>query len=266
MNGLAYTIRRALPRGLRFFFMESLFGLIPDDRKVGASITHNRMVLAARYLQGDGIEIGGLSRPLPLPRKARAKQVDRFSEDGLRKHYPGKSGKMIVRPDIVDDGESLGTIVDDSLDFVIANHVIEHFPNPILFLHNACRVLKSGGILYLAIPDKEKTFDRSRPVTPFEHLVSDFENGPDASRTDHYREFVRLVEEPIRYGPWKSEEEYDATVQKLMDDDYSIHFHVWDRQAMMDMFMKMKSEYHLPVSPEAIVSSGDEVVFVFSKD
>lgn len=188
MVGIGGRFRRLLPRWLSMFFMRSLFGLMPDGRRPGRSVAHNRMLLAARYIVGEGIEIGALGRPLPMPAGARVRTIDRLSAEDMAAHYPEIARKRHVRPpDIVDDGEALETIPDSSQDFVIANHVIEHFENPINFLHNACRVLKEGGILFLAIPDKERTFDRNRPVTPFEHLVEDFENGPETSREAHFR-------------------------------------------------------------------------------
>jgi hypothetical protein len=105
MNGLARTVRRILPRGFRLFFMKHLFGLLPDGRKPGRSVAHNRMLLAARYLRGEGIEIGALGRPLPMPAGARVRQVDRLSAAEMAAHYPDMAKKRHVRaPDIVDDG------------------------------------------------------------------------------------------------------------------------------------------------------------------
>ncbi|UCH75669.1 MAG: methyltransferase domain-containing protein, partial [Rhodospirillales bacterium] len=266
MVDIAGRFRRFIPRRVSMFFMRTLFGLMPDGRRPGRSVAHNRALLATRYLHGDGIEIGALGRPLPLPPGARARQVDRLSKDDMSAHYPAMAKKRHVRPpDIVDDGETLASIPDVSQDFVVANHVIEHFEDPIRFLHNACRVLKAGGILFLAIPDKERTFDRNRPVTPFDHLVSDFENGAQISRAAHYREFVQLAELPVGAESWTTEAECETRAQTLMDQDYSIHFHVWDRFAVMDLVLKVRERFGLPLMPEAILSTGDEVILVLRK-
>ena len=74
---------------------------------------------------------------------------------------------------MIDDGETLATVPDSPRDFVIANHFIEHTEDPIA--HAAAttlRVLRPGGVLYMAVPDKRFTFDVDRPVTPLEHLVA----------------------------------------------------------------------------------------------
>ncbi len=55
-------------------------------------------------------------------------------------------------------------------------------------------MLREGGILYLAAPDRRRTnFDRNRAETPLEHLLRDHEEGPGWSRAQHYEEWSRLA-------------------------------------------------------------------------
>jgi predicted SAM-dependent methyltransferase len=60
---------------------------------------------------------------------------------------------LIMEPEIICDGATLEAVGDASLDFVIANHLLEHMADPLKGLENWIRVLRSGGILYLAVPD-----------------------------------------------------------------------------------------------------------------
>src|SRR5512137_1946907 len=131
----------------------------------------NRYSLASLYLRGEGIEIGALHNPLKVAPGAKVRYVDRMSVSDLRNQYPELSGKKLVPVDMVADGELLESIGDDSQDFVIANHFVEHCQNPLLAIENMMRVLRPEGILYLALPDKRYTFDRGRPVTPLAHLI-----------------------------------------------------------------------------------------------
>jgi 2-polyprenyl-3-methyl-5-hydroxy-6-metoxy-1,4-benzoquinol methylase len=39
-------------------------------------------------------------------------------------------------------------------DLITINHVLEHIIDPIVFLRNACRLLKPNGMIYLETPDQ----------------------------------------------------------------------------------------------------------------
>ncbi len=105
--------------------------------------------LALRFLHGDGIEIGAMDYPLRMPRAARVRYVDHLDEAGLREAYAGTlaGGKPLVVPDVVDDGATLSAFAEASCDFIVANHVFEHFEDPIAALESHLRVLRSGGVL-----------------------------------------------------------------------------------------------------------------------
>jgi len=49
-------------------------------------------------------------------------------------------------------------------DYCLASHVIEHIPNPIAFFQSIAHLLKPGGVLSLAVPDKRYTFDFFQPA------------------------------------------------------------------------------------------------------
>jgi SAM-dependent methyltransferase len=215
-----------------------------------------RKELASRYLVGDGIEIGPLHQPLAVPPTARVRYVDRFGVEQLREHYPELSGAELVEPDIIDDGEKLALISDASLDFVIANHFIEHCENTIAALEAHVRVLKPGGILYLAVPDKRETFDIDRPVTPLEHVVRDFVAGPGWAREAHYEEWSELVEKAL---------DPRRRARELMDGSYSIHFHVWTPEAFLELLLHCTRELSFAFEIEAFQRNGFEFIALLRK-
>ena len=263
---MSIRLRNSFPIKLRLFFMRHIFGFVDDSsRRYPRIVTHNRLVLAARYIRGTGIEIGGLGRPLTVSPDVTVRYADRFSVADLKKQYPTMDEKLIQKPDIVTDGQTLEGVDDDSQDFVIANHVIEHFENPLAFLENVHRVLKTGGIFYMAFPNKERTFDRDRPVTSFDHLLKDYREGPDWSRQGHFEEFVELANLDIGKQAWTDEEEKKAQVQNLIDQDYSIHFHVWDPEAMFEVLSRSQKELGMNFSIECFVLSADEGIFILQK-
>ncbi len=58
---------------------------------------------------------------------------------------------------------------------------------------NFLRVLRDGGIIFLAVPNRRSTFDRVRPLTEVNHLIDVFETGHDSHIEEHYLEVVKLV-------------------------------------------------------------------------
>jgi len=197
-----------------------------------------RKKLALRHVRGDGIEVGALHQPLRVGRQARVRYVDRLSKDDLLAQYPEFKSKHLVEPDIVDNGEKLAKFTDGSLDFVIANHFIEHCEDPLGTLKTFLAKLKDGGILYLAVPDKRFCFDRGRPLTAWEHVYRDFADGGKWSRREHFTDYTRFVhfqhETP-------SACEVERVADKLMRRDYSIHFHVWTLESFRDLLQKFKA-------------------------
>jgi SAM-dependent methyltransferase len=205
-----------------------------------------REELAYRFISGDGIEVGALHLPLKLPRSARVRYLDRFTNADLLQHYPDLTRERLVEVDIVDDGERLSTIGQQTLDFIIANHFLEHTQNPLGVLSRFLEVLRVGGIAFLCVPDKSGTFDRDRPVTPVEHLYQDYQDGGAGSYTDHVREFVRLVQK-------LPEPEVEAQVENITRSGYSIHYHVWTHDALVETLIDVRKTLRLPFEVMALV-------------
>ena len=219
----------------------------------------DRVSLALNYLVGEGVEIGGLQRPLVVGKSAQVKYVDRMPVSELRRHYPELASVELVKVDIIDDGERLETIADFSQDFVIANHFIEHCQNPILFIKNMLRVLRNGGIIYLAIPDKHYTFDRDRLDTPFEHLLRDYRDGPERSRKQHFLEWARYV------NKISDETGIDDRANELMQMDYSIHYHVWSQSSMLNFFSALQRIMPEVFEVEAFLKYQEECIWIVRK-
>lgn len=226
--------------------------LSPDARRFNA----RRRRLAEHYLRGDGIEVGALHQPLAVPRGVRVRYVDRYDVDSLRRHYPELRGLPLTPVDILDDGETLGSQAAASVDFVIANHFIEHTQNPLATLRNHLRVLRPGGILYLAVPDKRRTFDADRAVTPLAHVLRDLEEGPEWSREQHFREWSEHVEKAA---------DVEAHAARLMAEDYSIHFHVWTPEGFEELLVHARDELRMPFAIEELQSNEFEFIAVLRR-
>ncbi|MEG5171765.1 methyltransferase domain-containing protein [Microcoleus sp. B3-D7] len=217
-----------------------------------------RRDIAFQYLKGEGIEVGALHAPLQVPESVKVHYVDRMSVTDLRKQYPELATVNLVEADIVDNGETLSSIADNSWDFVIANHMIEHCQNPIGALENFLRVIKPGGLVYMGVPDKRYTFDIDRPLTSLDHLIRDYKEGPEWSKLGHYEEYVRLVDKT-------PEEQVAARMQILLDIDYSIHFHVWTSETFPEMLAYGQRNLSSSFEIELFQENSGEMIMILRK-
>jgi SAM-dependent methyltransferase len=215
--------------------------------------------LAKKFLRGHGLEIGALQRKLSVSPECRVTYVDRMSLEKLLQHYPEMARFDLQRPDIIADGETLGTILRESQDFVIANHFLEHCQNPIQTIENLLRVLKVGGTLYMAVPDKRYTFDHSRRLTTYAALEDTRRRGRRADIEDLYTEWAREVQHT-------SEESVPQLAKQLSSERYSIHFNVWTLDNLINFLLRAREDFGLPFEVAAIVSGDNEVVFVLTKN
>lgn len=208
--------------------------------------------LLATTLEGEGIEIGALHFPLPVPKRVTVRYVDMATrEENIRK-FPNLEADHIVHTDYVCNGETLDLIDDESQNFVIANHMLEHCINPLGSLRNFIRVLKPGGMLFLALPDKRFSFDRDRAVTPFAHIEEDFRLGrteEDLSVYEDWTTHVRKGEDPVEFH----------RIQK------NIHFHVWTQAEILEMFVEARRRLGMPLEIEWAVKNGTEFIVILRK-
>lgn len=240
-----------------------------------------RKTVADSFISGQGIEIGAFASPLPVPASAKVTYVDKYNIDDLDANHKvvglslkdfGVDLSSVVKPDIVDDGECLAKVGDYSQDFVIANHVLEHFEDPIKGFKNMLRILRHGGILYLSLPEMRHSFDSIRDQTPFEHIQKDYEEGPSWSRKFAYAEFAKIFAAngmdkglfPRRSGDLLIKFENEIA-EELDTSNYSIHFHAWTMDGMMEMFSRIKKLYGIAFETRLILKNKDEVIFIFEK-
>ncbi len=186
----------------------------------------------ARFLIGDGLELGPGHQPFPLPYPAtRVRYVDRWKPDQNRDLFPELGDTVeFPTPDIVSDlnVEGLSMLPDGSEDFVIASHLLEHLVDPLAQLSEIHRVLRPGGIALIVLPDRRYTFDRARQPTTLEHLIADHEAGLQVPDDEHIEEFLIYTE------GWNSER--DAAKRDVTFESHrqrSFHVHCWTQEEFL---------------------------------
>jgi SAM-dependent methyltransferase len=212
------------------------FVLKPGKRKL--------IKIAYRLRNKTGLEIGGPSKFFDLksyfPVYVFAKRVDgvNFStetvwegkiEEGKNYRYGnGNTGYQFIS-----EASELEKVKNDSYDFLLSCHSLEHVANPLKALERWNEVLKVNGKIVLVLPDKEYTFDVKRPYTSFEHLLQDYENKTTEHDSTHFEEVIKLHESEKDPNPQTPHE-----FAKRVENNYairSVHHHVFS----LDLLEKM---------------------------
>jgi len=131
-------------------------------------LTRNEKLLHCIDLASQiGVEIGPLDKPIVTREMGRVRYVDHDITEALRLKYADFDNvdtDKIVDVDYIWGEKSLVdlTQAEAPFDYIVASHVIEHVPDFIGWLREVRGILKPGGILSLAIPDKRQCFDYHR--------------------------------------------------------------------------------------------------------
>jgi SAM-dependent methyltransferase len=190
----------------------------------------------ARWLTGSGLELGPGHIPFEGVDRLQVTYVDRWKPDRIRELFP-ELPEDATYPEIdvfADfDADGLQAFADDSQDFVICSHVLEHLAAPLALMQEMDRVLRPGGMLILLLPDRRRTFDRYRASTSLEHLAREHRAGVRGVDDAHLFDFITLAEacEAFTRRPdgWTRDEFY------AWHHDRSIHVHCWTEDEFDDV-------------------------------
>jgi SAM-dependent methyltransferase len=224
-------------------------------------VDRQRCAVAERFLTGQGLEVGAGDRPFPVPKHIRVFYGDIRDTASIQDYFKTaevRSGSPI-------DAQTFAGVANDSLDFVISAHVIEHLRDPIGAIVNAVRVLRPAGIHIVVVPDMRFTFDRRRPETSVEHALRDYEDGGESTCRDAYEEHLRYVHPELtgrEYG--EAEIQWQAGENCRRWREFDVHFHAWTRDGFESLLAAAAG--YAPFVVEEAVSVVNENIFVLRKE
>lgn len=126
--------------------------------------------IAHQYLDGlQGLEIGGSAHNDFGLQTLNVDYTNSMDTVFKQAEYELCGEKMFV--DIIANGDDLHMIEDESVDFVINSHVIEHMFDTIKALEEWYRVIKPGGYIFIIAPITAHVPNETRPTTTLNELI-----------------------------------------------------------------------------------------------
>jgi SAM-dependent methyltransferase len=145
-----------------------------------------------------GLEIGASDLPTVCAGQGQCEFADWRSTEELARELGMPIASLAPVTYVLDRGRALHEQIGRTFDYVVLCHVLEHVADPIGYLTEVAQLVRPGGVLLLAIPDKEQTRDGSRPSTTIDHLLA----------RHHHRESVPSLQQIMEFSrAWWDEEQ-----------------------------------------------------------
>jgi SAM-dependent methyltransferase len=192
-----------------------------------------------------GLEIGG---PSPIfcgnkliPVYGRCRKMDNlnFSSHTIW-NLPGQNpepGFAFARQ-YVAEASDLSQVPDETYDFVLASHVLEHVANPLRALQEWKRVLSPQGTMLVIVPDRRGTFDHRRAPTTFEHIEADFRNSTTEADLTHLDEILALHDIALDPGAGSAQQFRERCLNNAAV--RALHHHVFVPEVVVRMFSRVQ--------------------------
>ena len=200
-SGFKAGLRQSLVSVYRAFISRTTEGSDPHaSAETGqSSVVFSEHALAHVLLDGlTGLEIGPAAQN---PFGLRTRNVELMES---REFYASvQQNVMGLTPPKVDIWASADRIPlpDQSEDFILSSHVVEHLPNVIAAFVEWNRIVRNGGYVFMIVPlPWALPADRGRELTTFEHFINDYHQrltlethpveGIPGGKMGHYHTFV----------------------------------------------------------------------------
>jgi hypothetical protein len=133
-----------------------------------------------------GLEIGPSMNPTFDRNDCNMMYLDYVTREQQQQHCATINDyKRVPETDIIVTSDNYRNFIDCKYDFIVANHVIEHVQDVILWLQELESIINNDGYIFIAAPDKKYGADKYRFPTSFSHLVVDYFKNGSYSETEH---------------------------------------------------------------------------------
>lgn len=191
----------------------------------------NRFNLLSKLVNlkdSEGLEIGACDLPTVSREAGKCEFADFRSAEEMSRLWNLPSETVMPVQYILKRDTKVHNQIDKKFDYVVLCHVIEHIPNVIGYIKDLHNLLKTGGVILIACPDKRRTPDASRPSTTIEHLLDDYYNDCNYPSLEHILECSKAWSDELREKSVKSPKEfYEWGCQNFESGLADAHCHVW---------------------------------------
>ena len=234
------SIKKSLPNSVIRFIRDSVNRIKKvDDHKTYLKAINNR----------NGLEIGGPSDIfryfIPVYPNCNSLEIANFSSESIwnreyhdfdmvpdSNYFKNKHAKQHIA-----EASDLSKFGDNEFEFIISSNCLEHVANPMKALCEWKRV--GSGNIILVLP---------RPITPFEHILEDYEQDVDEYDLTALKEILELHDLTID----KKAGTLDQFKQRSLNnyENRCLHHHVFDSK----LVEKMSSHIGLNVATQTSTS------------
>ncbi|MFC5284331.1 class I SAM-dependent methyltransferase [Pedobacter alpinus] len=212
-----------------------------------------------------GLEVGGPSRTFQdkrfIPIYGFLENLDgcNFSnktiwegeiKNGMQyNYYRNKTGFQYIS-----EATDLSLVESSKYDFIISCNCLEHVANPFKALEEWLRVVKSGGLILILLPNKKHCFDHKRPVTEFAHLMEDFKNNTTEDDLTHLDEILELHDLEMDKPAGNLEQFKKRSMSNF--ENRALHHHVFSINLLKEIFSYFKIDVLLTDEEQDLVILG----------
>lgn len=211
------------------------------------------------------LEIGALNTPTIRPDECRTEFLDWFHTDELRTRHldnPRVNVDDLVAIDHVIKSRDFADHVTEQVHLLIANHVIEHVPDPIYWFEQASRCVRPDGRLFVCVPDRQYTFDYFRRESDAVEMIEacrDERERPtaaDIARHLYYLTEITHTEiwetgPPLRFKPRMSFDVALTRANSLAETYTDVHVWVFTSTTFRAILDALRESGHLEWKIEA---------------
>lgn len=175
-----------------------------------------------------GLELGAFDFPTVEAGVGRCEIADTRSAAELSRLFGIALESIAPVTYVLERGRPLAEQIPRRFDYVVLCHVLEHIPDPVGFLNEIAQLLRVGGIAFLAIPDKRRTLDATRPSTTIDHLLASHYQRARAPALAQLMEFARTWSDTWKTLAAESPREFYAwAVREFEAGHGDVHCNVW---------------------------------------